>query len=61
MPDKIKMSEEHRKRHVQLHKALDELVADFIGHNATALPSKTTILELMQWSNKQTRGEIENE
>ena len=45
--------EEHIERHIQLHKSLDELIADFIGHTGK-LPSKTTILELMQWSFEQT-------
>ena len=43
----------HRERHVLLHKQLDELVADFIFHSGK-LPSKTSILELMDWSHKQT-------
>jgi len=44
---------EHKQRHVELHKALDELLADFISHT-TFLPSKTTIFELMRWSHQQT-------
>jgi hypothetical protein len=43
----------HRARHVALHRSLDELVADFIGHTG-ALPSKTSVLDLMQWSFEQT-------
>jgi len=50
---------DHLERHKELHRCLDELVADFIGHTE-AVPSKTTVLELMQWSNKQTQGEIEH-
>jgi hypothetical protein len=45
---------EHRTRHMLLHQALDELVADFIRHT-DSLPSKTTVMELMDWSAKQTR------
>jgi hypothetical protein len=45
--------EEHRKRHIELHNALDELIADFITHT-DILPSKTTLTELMEWSNRQT-------
>ena len=45
--------EEHIERHKKLHDALDELLADFLYHT-TALPSKTPILKLMQWSRKQT-------
>lgn len=43
----------HIKRHKELHGYLDELVADFIGHTGK-LPSKTTIMELMEWSDGQT-------
>jgi len=46
-------NEEHIERHKELHQALDELLADFIQHTS-ALPSKTTVLELMQWSHAQT-------
>ncbi len=47
---------EHKHRHIELHKALDELVADFIAHGAagTRGPSKTTVLELMTWAYEQT-------
>lgn len=49
-----KMSPEaHKARHVELHKMLDELVADFIGHTGN-LPSKTSLRELMQWAYEQT-------
>jgi hypothetical protein len=47
-------TETHRKRHEELHKHLDELVADMIIQCPGTLPSKTTILELMQWSHQQT-------
>lgn len=43
----------HKQRHIELHDRLDELVADFIDHTGK-LPSKTTLLELMNWSFKQT-------
>ena len=48
--------EEHRQRHIELHQMLDELVADFIGHGALGknFPSRTTIMELMAWSRRQT-------
>jgi len=45
--------EEHIQRHEKLHKYLDELVADWIDHTKS-LPSKNTVFELLQWSNKQT-------
>lgn len=44
---------EHKKRHEELHNNLDELVADFIM-NTGSLPSKTTVLELIEWSHGQT-------
>ena len=47
-------TEEHRQRHVELHKNLDELVADWIIHNPGKFPSSTTILELIRWSHQQT-------
>ena len=43
---------EHKKRHENLHKAFDELLADWIA-NTQNLPSKTTVLQLMEWSHKQ--------
>ena len=49
------MSMKHQKRHEELHRALDELVADWITHT-TSLPSKASVLELMQWSAEQMRN-----
>lgn len=46
---------EHRLRHKQLHKSLDELSADFINHTGKLL-SETTIMELMIWSFEQTKN-----
>ena len=45
--------EEHKQRHIELHTALDELIADFITHT-NKLPSKSSIMELMEWSHQQT-------
>lgn len=54
---------EHRRRHEELHRALDELAADWALHNCTPksirsgepkLFSNSTIMELMQWSHRQT-------
>ena len=47
--------EEHRQRHVELHKALDELFADFILHNQHIkgfldVPLST----FLEWSHSQT-------
>lgn len=48
--------EMHMCKHAQLHKALDELVGDFVHHNPRKLPTRTTIYELMVWS----KGQITN-
>jgi len=45
---------EHKQRHEELHKALDELVADWLG-NTKNLPSASTVMQLLQWSSKQAR------
>jgi len=45
--------QEHIERHEELHRMLDELIADFIQHTGK-LPSQTSILELMEWSHRQT-------
>ena len=44
---------EHIERHKILHLYFDELVADFIRYSGR-LPSKTSVMELMQWSYEQT-------
>ena len=47
--------EEYRLRHVALHKAFDELLADWIAHlplGAGVLDR--SILELVTWSHEQT-------
>ena len=45
--------EEHIKRHLELHKSLDELTADLITQTKRNL-TDTTIMELMEWSYQQT-------
>lgn len=52
--------EGHKKRHEELHKCLDELVADWIEHTK-GLPSKCSVLELMLWSHEQTLNPTEPE
>lgn len=47
-------TQEHRKRHQELHEKLDELVADCIRHKLHFRPSKSTVMELMEWSHQQT-------
>jgi len=53
--------EEHKKRHLELHEKLDELLADFLLHNCrppirsdSKSLTTTTLMELMEWSHKQT-------
>lgn len=46
-------TKEHKIKHIELHRALDELIADFIRHT-NKLPSKTMLMELMSWSHEQT-------
>lgn len=45
---------QHQKRHKELHKSLDELIGDFISQTKL-LPSKTSILKLLDWSYQQTK------
>jgi hypothetical protein len=62
MPDKTTMSEEHRKRHEQLHKALQEIWDDFVTQtNPTfnMIDGNISFLDIYMWSAKQTRGEME--
>lgn len=47
------LAEKHRQRHIELHRELDELVADWIQHTGR-LPSRTTVMELIKWSHQQT-------
>lgn len=46
-------AKEHKERHAYLHRCLDELVADYIGHTNN-LPSETSVMQLMNWSYTQT-------
>ena len=46
--------DEHKARHVALHRSLDELLADYLTHNRGKLPSTTTVYELLVWSHAQT-------
>ncbi len=45
---------EHVMRHKELHRELDELMADFIK-NTGRLPSETSLMEFAEWSFKQTK------
>lgn len=46
--------EAHRLQHVDLHHALDELVACFVEHHRGTLLDDTTLLDLMEWSSTMT-------
>lgn len=46
---------EHKKRHIELHKALDELFADFIIHYPNEIHfTQMPIIKLLEWSYQQT-------
>ena len=56
--EKRMTKEDHKQRHIELHNRLDELLADYIGHTGNLL-SKTTLLEIMDWSFQQTKNPTE--
>ncbi len=64
MNKQSQMSSTHRKRHEQLHKALDELIDDFRAQT-DKLPCNVTLVQFHNWSydqiHAQTQGETENE
>lgn len=43
----------HRSVHIALHRALDELIADWIDSPGRPSISKNSVLDLMKWSAKQ--------
>ena len=45
----------HMQVHVELHKALDALVADWVAETGL-MPSQATVLALMRWSYAQTHN-----
>jgi phage terminase large subunit GpA-like protein len=47
------VSEYHKDCHIQLHKSLDILIADFISHTGKHLLT-TNLMELMKWSYLET-------
>ena len=50
--------EEHKARHIELHKKLDELLADFIVQTGKT-PSHTTVMEFLAWSSEQIQQPTE--
>lgn len=51
---------EHKARHAELHRALDELAADWMRHTGRRM-SSATVLELLEWSHTQTINPTEIE
>ena len=50
----VKMNlKEHKERHIQLHKSLDELCGDYIRHTEMLL-SDVSLMDLIEWSHLQT-------
>lgn len=47
--------QEHKDRHIALHRSLDELLADYITHTGKLL-NQTTAMDLIEWSYKQTQN-----
>ncbi len=41
---------EHKKKHLELFKALDELLADYLKHHPEALIRTTTVDEVFRWA-----------
>ena len=50
--------EEHKKRHQELHRELDELLADYISRDSSHHVTDK-IIELLEWSFKQTQNPTE--
>lgn len=52
--------QDHKKRHVVLHKCLDELLGDYISHIGIT-PSDINFMEFLKWSSEQTQNPTEKE
>ena len=44
----------HKQRHLELHRSFDELIGDWIAQT-NPIPSKATVMDLINWSYKQSR------
>ena len=55
MTEEMETKKYHKKRHTVLHEHLDELVADYIVYT-NGLPSKTSVMKLMEWSAAQVEN-----
>ena len=50
-------TKEHKQRHIELHKSLDELFADYIHHNPEEIKfTEMPFIKLMTWSYEQTKN-----
>ena len=63
-PPQILTPDQHKIRHINLHRALDELVADWLLHVGTVFAagktlSMSSIMDLMEWSYTQTQEPTE--
>lgn len=46
---------EHKQRHIELHKSLDELFTDYILHHPKQIKfTEMPLIKLLKWSHKQT-------
>lgn len=49
--------EEHKNRHIELHRALDELFADYIMHHPDDFSfTQMPLLKLITWAYEQTQN-----
>ena len=52
--------EEHKQRHIELHKSLDELFADYISHHPEEIQfTKMPLIKLITWAYEQTKNPTE--
>lgn len=55
--DAMKTKISHKKRHIELYKALDELFADYIKHHPDKIKfAKMPLIDLIDWSFEQTKN-----
>jgi hypothetical protein len=49
-------TKEHKQRHIKLHKALDELIADWVSvtDRVPSEATEATVMSLIVWSHAQT-------
>jgi hypothetical protein len=46
--------DDHRERHQELHRRLDELIADYLTQVKGAMLTTSSLMDLVKWSNRQT-------